>query len=229
MIESRRRGLGFTLVEVLVALALSAMVAVLAYQSLAAASDASRAVKDTTEQMDRLDRAWQFIQRDLGHVINRAPLSGQDQSLAAFEAVGDSDLDSLNFAGEFWFLRLTRRGWQNPLAQTRSELQGVAYRLEEGVLYRVSWPVRDEHDDLQNAMQRRQLLTDVETLTLRFLPPSAQQLDEELWVEQWPLSTASGSNNNLPNVSLPQAVEISLITKSLPETRRVFLLAGSKL
>ncbi|MBR9910162.1 MAG: type II secretion system minor pseudopilin GspJ [Gammaproteobacteria bacterium] len=219
-----RGGRGFTLVEVLVALGLSAVVAVLAYQSLTVASDASRAMKLAAEQMNAVERTWQFIRQDLQHSINRAPLQGQQQSLPAFEAVAAAELDSFTFVGDTWFLRLTRSGWSNPLGQVRSELQGVAYQLQDGSLYRVSWPQRDYYDGILPAMQRRLLLPGVEQLRLRFLPLSAAGLDDSDWVEQWPLSSNDGTVNN---TSLPRAVEVTLVADTLPESKRVFLLAGA--
>ena len=208
--------IGFTLIEVMVALALTATVAVLAYQSLSAAADANESVREYTQQMDDLDRTWRFLQADLQQAIDRVTqqpgVPGE-----SFAAVGQADSGDISLVQEFWFMRLVRSGWQNPLGQLRNEFQGVAYQLQDGTLSRASWPVRDLDEVLEEHMSRRQLLDGVETMELRFLPRSATGLTARDWVEQWPQRGANASG-------LPRAVEITLQLQGFGESRRLFVL-----
>jgi len=141
---------GFTLVEVLVALSLSAVVATLAYQSLSASAAATERSQAVASQVEAVDRVWQFLERDLRQAVAvpQRPAGGGGAS-AAFSRFGTEDPgfrgegveEDSTYAEQGFFLRFRRGGWLNPLEQTRSQLQGVGYRLQEGTLYRYHWPI----------------------------------------------------------------------------------------
>ncbi len=229
--KSGRRQLGFTLVEVLVALSVSALVATLAYQSLSTASDAAANSQAVAEQVDNVDRVWQLLERDLRQASPLPEATGTATSSAAvvfgeeypaFLGIGTDD--NTQFANQGFVLRFRRGGWLNPLAQARSHLQGVGYRLQDGKLYRFHWPVlnstplEEEYIQSQEAFQQP-LLEGVESMTLRFLSADAEDINE--WIDQWPVQ----SDNTAATRALPLAVEITLSVSEFGESRRVFLLA----
>ena len=77
-----------------------------------------------------------------------------------------------------FLIEFTRAGWKNPLGTTRSDLQRVAYALEEGELTRYYWPVLDRAPE--PVLIRQTLLTDVRGVRLQFMD------DKKLWRPSWP-------------------------------------------
>lgn len=229
--KSRRRQPGFTLVEVLVALSVSALVATLAYQSLSTAADAAAHSEAVAEQVDNVDRVWQLLERDLRQASPLPEATGTATTEAAVvyggeypAFLGTGTDDNTQYANQGFVLRFRRGGWLNPLAQERSHLQGVGYRLQEGKLYRFHWPVlnsaplEEEFIQSQEAFQLP-LLEGVESMTLRFLPADAEEINA--WIDQWPAQ----SDTTAANRTLPLAVEITLSVSEFGDSRRVFLLA----
>ena len=225
-----RRAPGFTLVEVLIAISVSAVVAALAYQSLASASDAARRTQSVAEQVDAIDRVWQLLARDLRQTLpppeqpsaaeaGAAGLDGVDHGLRG----EGSDTDTA-YGEQGFVLRLRRAGWQNPLGQNRSELQGVGYQLREGKLYRFFWPIRNssewETEQIRQAAEwQTPLLEGVESLKLRFLPPTARTFNDNAWRRTWPPGENQGAAPGLP-----VAVEMVMTVADFGEIQRVFYL-----
>ena len=178
---------GFTLLELLVALAIFALVSVMAYGGLATVLDQQFATEEIAEQLARLQKTYMVLQRDFEQVVPRpvrdefgetmAPLSGGTQ------------------------LQLTRGGWNNPAGHPRSSLRRVGYRLEEQSLVRYAWSVLDR---AQNSEPLEQSLLDgVTGIRTRYLDEGNE------WQDSWPPETlvATGAQAGF---SLPLAVEVQL-------------------
>lgn len=112
---------GFTLLEVLVAVSISAMIGVAAVQLLSTVGDTSRATEARSADIAALQRFNQVVSRDISQLINRA----------VRDNYGDSQAGLLLDSGDYP-LEFTRAGWRNsPVSEDpRSTLQRVAYRTE---------------------------------------------------------------------------------------------------
>lgn len=113
---------GFTLLEVLVAVAISASIAISAVQLLKNASDTEIATDSRSDGMASFQRLNLLLARDMQQMINR---SVRDE-------YGDTkDALILNNGGDYLF-EFTRLGWRNsPVTENpRSTLQRVAYQTE---------------------------------------------------------------------------------------------------
>lgn len=136
---SKRRG--FTLLEILVALAVFSVIGVLASRILFGMTD----VADTTEThgnaLAELQRALYVIERDVEQLAHRSVRDAFGQPVAAV-SLGHGSL-----------IELTRHGWQNPLAEPRTELQRVAYMHQDDTLVRVFWPVLDRAPNTEPVIQ----------------------------------------------------------------------------
>lgn len=161
------RSRGFTLLELLVALALSVVVAVLAYQSLTSAVNASARAAEVAQQVDELDRVWSLFERDVTHLVER-----QNTRFSAEEQTADG----------LWLLRFTRNGWVNPLGQARSELQAVGYRYSDGVLYRHYGALLNRETSGDERVREQTLLSGVKGIELRYF---SQQ-----WLDVWPAGSS---------------------------------------
>ncbi len=196
----RRRNSGFTLIEVMVALAVFGVMALLAYMSL---GQTLANADMLTSRMDRL----QSIQRTISYLSSEF-LQATPRSVRV--ELGNAPIPALqsSFGSEF-ALQLTHGGWPNPAGVPRSTLQRTAYRLEDGELIRYHWNVLDR--TASNTALATVMLENVESLTFRFL-----QLNDE-WTEQWPPLDVPAA----PNSTLPRAVEIVLELPDEGEITRI--------
>lgn len=110
----------FTLLEVLVAVTISAMIGVGAFQALNAANQSEQSASEKNAQLKSLQRFNQVVSRDLGQFINRGVTDGFSEERKAL-LLDDGD----------YLIEWTRLGWRNnPMSSDyRSELQRVAYQV----------------------------------------------------------------------------------------------------
>lgn len=219
-----KRARGFTLLEVMIALVISALIAVMAFESLNAADRGATRTNEVLDEINRLDRAWQIIGADLRHVL---PPSAADRN-AVFEA------DSLRSSGkdaDQVVLVFKRRGWVNFSNLPRSDLQLVEYRVEDGKLWRDFLPERNlelSDIDMEDDAAHQLLLEGVEDMQLRLLHQGAiaskgksvlQEQDfSDDWLQKWPENTQQGASAQ----DLPLAVEITLDIKGVGTSVRLF-------
>jgi len=198
-----KTGLGFTLLELLVALAIFAVIAVMAYSGLDTVLTARQQTDQHATQLARLQMAFIWLGRDIEQHINR-PIRDQ---------YGDRQA---TLQGTISQMELTRAGWRNPAQQQRSSLQRVAYHLEEKTLWRSYWRVLDRAQDAVPI--RMGLLKEVNEIQLRYL-------DEHLrWHEQWPpLNFSNGAPNEQANSNQTlKAIEVTLTVEKWGRLTRLF-------
>lgn len=174
---NRVRAAGFTLVEILVALAIFSILSMLAYQTLALSMTNAEILEDRMNRLQAIQQTVRILGRDIVQAAPRPirdPLN--DESRPAF---------LVDPGGEF-ALEVTHTGWPNPAGTPRSTLQRSAYRIEDGVLLRAHWTVLDP--TLANEPLVTELLDEVDTIAFRFFVGGGQ------WTEQWPPAGIGGGN-----------------------------------
>ena len=195
-----RRQHAFTLIEVLVALAVFGVLSALAYMALGQTLNNSDML---TERMDRL----QSIQRTVNYLSNEL-LQAAPRPIRADLGQAEPALRS-SFAADF-ALEITHNGWPNSAGVPRSTQQRTAYRIEEEELVRYHWNVLDR--TVNNVPVVTVLLDEIDSLTFRFLMGNGD------WTDQWPpIAAGAASNSNV----LPRAVEITLVLPDEGELTRV--------
>ncbi len=196
-----RHSKGFTLIEVLVAMAVFALVAALAYGTLNQTLLSAEILSDRMDRLQALQRAVRMLTDDLQQLTPR-PVRDE---------LGDNYGPALNTSFQTGFaLELTRAGWSNPMVLPRSTQQRAAYRIEENELVRYHWNVLDR--TLSNEPIVVSLLDGVESLQFRFY-----RSDED-FVEQWPAQTTAGAGSVR---SRPRAVEFILTLEDEGEIMRL--------
>ena len=184
------RQAGFTLLEVLIAISIFALLALGTYRMLSSVLASDEAVRRNELQLREVQRAFSVLEQDL---VQAGPRPIRD-------AFGDLQ-PALLGASEPQALELTRLGWRNPLGSPRSNWQRVRWQLDGETLQRRYWNVLDQAVDSQPQLQN--VLRNVRGWTLRYLDSQGN------WLSQWPPegmdANASGSVQRLP-----RAVEISL-------------------
>jgi general secretion pathway protein J len=202
-----RSQLGFTLIEMLVAMFLLAILGTAGFQMLFQITATRDRIEQQSVRLSELQRTFYWLAEDVTQIARRPVRSAIDSTLDPLQ---------FNLQGENLF-EFTRAGWANPAADVspvRSNLQRVAYTLDDDKLIRQYWYHLDPIDEAPT--RRRQMLTGVESFTFRFLDRSGE------WTESWPPTDIEES----PDVPLPLAIEFSLELDDYGDISRVFALPG---
>lgn len=212
MNRSPARGAGFTLLEILVAMAVFAIFAYMAYGGFNAVAKQQAIIAESAERLRQVQYTMRRLVLDLSQL----------QPRPVREQLGDGWEPALMANGlELNALEFTRGGWPNPLSRPRPTLQRVAYRLEEETLIRAQWPVLDRL--LDQEPEELELLDGVKALRLRFL------LEGGDWSEIWPSGdqgSPTGERDAESARDLPRAVEITMELEDWGEIVRLVEIAG---
>jgi general secretion pathway protein J len=205
---------GFTLLEMLVAMGIFALMAAMAYGGLNGILDKREATDKHAARLAQLQTSFLWLSRDIEQTTNRR----------IRDEYGDSQLALLSAEFGRYQLELTRGGWRNPVGRARSNLQRVAYGVRENKLVRAYWNVLDRAQDSKPL--ETVLLDGVNRMELRFLSPDGSSQNsgqnKQEWVESWP-SSALGAE---PSDNPPLAVEVTLETESEGRITRLFRVPG---
>jgi len=191
---------GFTLLELLISISVFAILSAMAYSGLQAIIDAKQITEKQEDRLVELQTAFMLIGRDLEQTVSRSVRDGFGDEQPAMQG------------GEFGtvLLAFTKAGYTNFLNKPRSTLQRVAYRMEDNVLKRLSWPMLDQ--DFDQEPVERVLVKNIEKVEFRYFDESDQAK------EQWPASEFDEE----ANVTLPRAVEVKFTIEGVGELRRLF-------
>lgn len=193
---------GFTLLELLIAIALFALLGTGTYRLLDAVLRADAGTRQQELRLRELSRAMAAFERDLRQALARPVRAPYGDPLAAVLGEGR----------ERQTLELTRHGWRNPTALARSQLQRVRWEVRDGVWQRHFWAVLDQAQDSRPQVQS--VLDGVDGWRLRYLDHYGT------WQDSWPDGVDEQSL-----YLLPRAVELRLEHRHYGELRRLFRLA----
>jgi general secretion pathway protein J len=193
---------GFTLVELLVALAIFAILSVLAYGGYNNSVKQNEIARASMQRLQSLQTTMRLLTQDFEQISPR-PVR---------DVLGDGRLPALVAdKRDQTLFSLTRAGWTNPAGLPRGTLQRVSYLLDpDGKLIRQYFNVLDA--TLANEPVRRELIDRVKSVTVRFRDSQKQ------WQDQWPPL-------NAPPITVarsrPVAVEIRLELEDFGEITRL--------
>jgi general secretion pathway protein J len=197
---------GFTLIEVLVAMAVFGVLTILAYMALAQTLSNADMLTDRMDRLQSIQRTMRFLSNDLAAAAPR-PVRNQ---------LGDGYSPAIMISANNDFaLAVTHGGWSNPAGLPRSTQQRSVYLLDEDRLLRVYYNVLDA--TYSNNAISTEILTGVQSLEFRLLEDSGQTTN------QWPPTGAQGSTALRLR---PRAVEIILTLEDEGEIRRIIEVAS---
>ncbi len=194
---------GFTFIEMLLAVAIFALVGLASVAVLDSVTRSDEASRAATLRLQQLQRAMMVIERDFWQISARqirvngeAPVA---QTLAGAVNWIESDDDGISFS---------HAGWTNPgMVLARSEVQLVGYRLKERQLQRLYNLIPDAVTGTEPNIQP--LLEDIDELKFRYL---VKEDGQEQWKEFW------------DQANWPLAVKMTLKSPQLGVIERVFSL-----
>ncbi len=207
---------GMTLLELLIALAIFALVATASYMALGQGIQIQERLQGQRSFWQGLESGFALIGRDLEQARARSPRVPGGGATPAFHAPA-----SLRATRKGTLIRLTRGGHSSFREGPVSPYLRVAYRLRDGVLVRVTWPRVDAPSSEEAASAV--LLEGIEKAEVRFLVPGSQR-----WLEGWPPGSAAAvtgeapAGKEAPGAGLPQAIELTLEMENHGRFRRLF-------
>jgi general secretion pathway protein J len=198
------RARGFTLLEVMVAISIFALIGIASYRVLTGVMQTNERLAARAQQMRGINRALWILQQDIEQLVQRN-VRGADGAISA-----TANYLLVNNEAELP-LQFTRGGRSNPLGLPRSALQRVAYRVDHHpdyektgsphyheqrtYLLRYSWPMLDGSGAKEKA-QLQILLPDIDKISASVLTRHGPEA-------KWPAQNQR---------DLPLALQLELIT-----------------
>ncbi len=234
---ARGHGYGFTLLELLVALFIAALMFAMGYGTLTQAISTRGSLKERQARLLEVETAMRVLEQDFVQLEPRPvrqPI-GDEPSQPALQAnpsgtqlagsvtqLGGASSSSSTLGtttGTPPLVQFTRGGWANPNGLQRPAEQRVAYYLENGTLRREYWYVLDP--TLSSTTARRDLLTKVKSVTIQYMDLTRN------WQPQWPPATVGGAQAIESSLRIrPIAVQVTIDTEDFGQLMRIFEVAG---
>lgn len=227
---------GFTLLEVLVAVSITAIIGVAATQLLTSIIQSKQATEIRAEKLAIIQRFNNIMSRDIEQFIARGIRDEYDGKQ------NDLSLDN----GDY-YLQFSRLGWRNsPVVENpRSRIQRVAYKMEalddeackqaqgllerwqikraaDNCLVRYYWETLDRSDSEPKAQMILPFMDEFQAKVFVNSDNKNQGVDGAGWVSNWP---AFDSGNN---ARYPVALRVAFVLPSLGEITRTWSLAHTR-
>ena len=173
---------GFTLVEILVAVAIFSILAAMGYEGLSNILSLQSKLKQTQMAQQDLQRALLIMSRDFYQIVPRPVRNNSGEQVSAL------DYDSNSSIIEF-----TKSGNVHPINPKQSQLQRIGYALEGDTLYRQHWSSLDRPQSA--TVNRYAIMKGVNDLSFRFMSQTKE------WSNFWEPRTL---------IDLPLAIEVTV-------------------
>jgi general secretion pathway protein J len=193
---------GFTLLELLIAITIFAILATFVYGGLKVILDTEHQTSLYGQRIAKLQLGLNLMQRDIEQLVARPVRDQYGDQQPALKSGGLADI----------LLELTRGGYSNPMQMSRSNLQRVGYVYEENTLFRLTWPALDR--PLESEPHRQKLIGGITSLELVFYDKALEKTRE------WPPSTTEAEEED-PN-ALPASIELKMELEDWGTIRRLF-------
>ena len=207
------RRAGFTLIEVMIAMFIAAIMLALGYSAINQAAKDKDTLNVSQARITEIQRGMRVVAQDFAQIVARPArdVTGTGQLMPAVMAANSDE----------FVVTFTRGGWSNPAGVQRPAEQRVRYRYSaaDQSLIRQHWVSVDPA--LNTEPRERVLLTRVKSIELRFLDPASRN-----WRTDWPPNMPSGPVNPLQAdqflMPRPLAIELTLVLEDWGRVQRIF-------
>jgi general secretion pathway protein J len=184
---------GFTLLEVLIAITIVALLALIGYRAVAALSESESRLSIEATRWRTLDLFFARLEADLREAVPRTARNGSVREpawLATVDAAGNAALEFSRAGPEF-------------AIDPGSAGQRLGYRLRNGVVEVLYWGTYDRPADREPTAYA--LLSGVTQFRLSYLTSTGR------WIDSWPLGG---------DADVPRAARVALTLASGEEIER---------
>jgi general secretion pathway protein J len=202
------RSRGFTLIEVLVAVLIAAILAVMAFTAMREALDHRELLRTRSARLAAVQTVMRIFVQDFS----------QMQPRPVREPIGQGYQPAMEGTAGSPEVTFTRGGWSNPAGAQRSTLERVRYVLRDGVLIREHWNVLDAQ--LLPDPVPRTLLDGVQEFQVRYMD------DSRSWQDSWPPQSSVNITGERQLRWRPIAVEVRITLKDWGTLTRLIEVAG---
>lgn len=195
---------GFTLLEVVIAIAIFAGIFVVAQQMFSQAVDSRDRLNEAASRLETQQLLLTWLTMDIEQIFPRPVRDAFGQEQPALLGVENA-------------IAFTRAGWANPFdLRRRSELQRVEYLLDDDQrLIRRHWPALDVNPGAEP--RETVMMENVQELHFRYLN---RDQDGWSWVEFWPpLAMAS---KPVIQQQMPKSIEVRIVLEDGTELHRFY-------
>lgn len=192
-----RKQAGFTLLEVLVSIAVFSMIAIISYSTLDTYIDHRERLGAHYGKLERLQRLFILLERDTQFIINRTVRDGGDNLAAVMSADGKA----------FITMTVAEADANSP---TEVALKRVQWRLEGKEMIRAVWDVLDQNGNVEPS---ELLVSDeVEDVELNYFFYDGQG--------------GMARKSNLSEDDYPNGIELTIKLISGEQYRRIYGVSG---
>jgi general secretion pathway protein J len=202
---------GFTLIEVVVAIFVAAVMFAMGYSALSQAMVERDSLNTKQTRINEIQKGMRIVAQDFAQIAARPARDTQGNGeLQA--AIGANSKDNT-------LVTFSRNGWSNPAGLQRPAEERVRYRFVDGSLIREHWL---SVDPALNAEPReRVVLTHVKSVEIRFLDPVTRN-----WRTDWPPLVPTGPVGPLQIdetlMPRPMAIEFTIVFDDWGRVQRLF-------
>ncbi|HUQ10252.1 MAG TPA: type II secretion system minor pseudopilin GspJ [Steroidobacteraceae bacterium] len=203
---------GFTLVEVMIAIFIAAIMFAIGYSAINQALRDRDSINTSQARVTEIQRGMRVVAQDFAQVAARPArdTAGAGQLMPAIMARNSDEI----------LVTFTRAGWTNPAGLQRPAEQRVRYRYiaANETLVRESWLSVDPA--LNTEPRQRVIFTRVKSIELRYLDPVTRN-----WREDWPPNMPNGPVSPLQYdqtmMPRPMAIEFTLVLEDWGRVQRI--------
>lgn len=165
----RKNNRGFTLIEVVIALSIFAVMGLVSFQIVNGLSTARQVISERSDISRSLLKTLRIMEQDLEQTVVRPVYDTDGSSERLKPLIGD---------GDTYLLEFTRQGVRNPLLLKRPGLQRVAYGLVkdiDGIRASNQEQLEEFYQQEEKNFEQNDIL-----LLVRFVWPSLDRADESI-------------------------------------------------
>lgn len=201
---------GFTLIEVIVALSIFAVLSIIGYKGISSLIQTKARVQIEDDKWQQLILFFDRFELDIKQSVNR-PIKTRENT------VEPAWLAKPSFAGEYGAQLVFSRFGDSEQAGFLMDSRRVGYRLHNGALELLIWPALDVAPNAKPEIFK--VLPHVAQIAFNYLS------DDGRWLKVWPeVATASQTATSATKPFAPAAVQLIIKLESGETVTRIFAL-----